>query len=88
MRHECAVAGCGRSIVAGTLMCRPHWFMASAETRAAVNHCWNALQMVPAGQIRYLRLLRDYRHARGTAIAEVDELLRHQSSRQEATDES
>lgn len=71
MIHECAVPGCGTSIVAGMLMCRAHWYQVSARTRGWVNHAWREASSRAADPIRKLELIKGYRAAREQAIAEV-----------------
>lgn len=74
MNHDCAVPGCGKSIVAGMLMCRVHWYQVSARTRGWVNHAWREASSTVADPIRKLELVRGYRAAREQALAEVKAL--------------
>jgi hypothetical protein len=73
MRHECAVPGCGKPIVAGLLMCKPHWYQVSPRTRAWVKRSWDTVQLCTPNTTRYLGALQFYRSAKAAAIAEVEE---------------
>lgn len=79
MNRECAVAGCGTSIVAGTLMCPKHWFQVSPKTRAWVSHSWSNASSRVADPLRRLQLMRAYRSAKARAIAEVNAINREVS---------
>jgi len=71
MNHECAVAGCGTSVVAGMLMCKKHWFQVSPKTRAWVNHSWREASSRVADPVRRIELITGYRAAKARALAEV-----------------
>ena len=71
MHHECAVPGCGKSIVAGMLMCKVHWYEVSPRTRAWVNHAWRDASSSVCDPLRRLERVREYRAARERAISEV-----------------
>ncbi|MCC7082191.1 MAG: hypothetical protein IT530_16080 [Burkholderiales bacterium] len=71
MIHECAVPGCGTSIVAGMLMCKVHWYQVTPRTRAWVNHSWREACSKVADPIRRLELIREHRAAKERAIVEV-----------------
>jgi hypothetical protein len=62
--RRCPVPGCGVSIEAGHLMCKPCWFAVPADQRAAVNRTYRAMR---ASQDKIEAVTR-YRHAAEAAI--------------------
>lgn len=71
MNHECAVPGCKTSIVAGMLMCMHHWYQVSPRTRTWVTRSWQEATCKAVESVRRLELMRQYKSARFSAIAEV-----------------
>lgn len=59
---SCPVPGCRVKPRTGHLMCKPHWYMVSPETRRDVNSTWANRR----------KGLGPYATARNAAIAEVE----------------
>lgn len=63
----CPVAGCGRSLNPGHLMCRSHWFSVPPVLRARVWRTWRALEADFTDTDKHAA----YQAARDEAIASV-----------------
>lgn len=68
MSHTCHAIRCGAYCPPEKLMCREHWAMVSAATKAAV------LRHYRPGQCNDMRPSRDWIDAANTAVAEVAQL--------------
>ena len=67
----CPVPGCQTTVERGKLMCRPHWFSASAPTRKAVNKTWREMNDRTLEPEQRRMAIGAYRDARDRAIAEA-----------------